>query len=59
MLLLQADNFIIRYITKLTKIIHRLYGYTYRFVSAPNEIRTHTSIAAQGILSPSCLPFHH
>ena len=27
--------------------------------STPSETRTRTGIAAQGILSPSCLPFHH
>jgi hypothetical protein len=26
---------------------------------ASDETRTRTGIAAQGILSPSCLPFHH
>ena len=26
---------------------------------APDETRTRTHLSAQGILSPSCLPFHH
>ena len=29
------------------------------FQGAPGGNRTRTDLAAQGILSPSCLPFHH
>ena len=29
------------------------------FQGAPGGTRTRTAVSGQGILSPSCLPFHH
>ena len=29
------------------------------FLGAPGGNRTRTAVSGQGILSPSCLPFHH
>ena len=35
------------------------YSPTRVFISARSGTRTRTGVTAQGILSPSCLPFHH
>ena len=48
-------------VSKVGKRLERRRGFgdMPRKYSASDETRTHTDIAVQGILSPSCLPFHH